>query len=1591
MNYIAKWLAIAAAAAGLAAHAADVVWKGGTDTNWGTAGNWEPEQVPGASDDVVISKANAKVYATAGITVNSLSVSGSGVELHLGDASARTPWTAAVADDLAVSGGAKLYAYAAALADASVFSNRAQAVTAIYANATEVSVGGTFTVSGGATVYPSNDPYTATPVIFRVGDFILAADGTFNTRKLGWRWVQTTPAGGAPVGAVSTANGGYTYAFGVGSGYARGGGYGGYGAGYTAEFGQKYGTPLAPFLPGSPSGWNTKGNWSKIIAPGSIVVFAGRTATLAGSMDATGEQCEYSGCSGGGIWIAAKSLSVSPQARLSAPAVPFAVGNYKGGGGGRVALLDNATRTEIDALAAATDLPAGFICHDIVECAVDVSGSYSGVGEPLRGTAVYVTYCGAGLALANHANIAVVAEGLDFFEVPLEDGVSYSATAPAYAFDAADPDYARYAFAGWVLSNATAQAASSVSPALSFVPSAAAGPYSATWLWDGREVRIRAEASGGGAVSISGGGADRWFPEGTQVTLTATPDASSRFVCWLGDIPGGRSDEAALSYALWRGGTATAVFAAESGATSAKSWTGGAGTSSWDDAGNWSPAGVPTADDAVTIASGTVYAPRGAVAGSLAVASGAQLRLGSTGTSVKAAPQNTAEHAWGRFLHVEGDLSNAGKLVLGGIGDAVTNFVFEVGGDMALSGTSETAVYAARGFGAVDTAPLLFAKRTDLAVGGNLTLSDTAVLYPVADPLTGTAVLFTADDIAVAAGAAVNAKGLGYDGLACPDGVADPRAVATFQRTNPGTALSELNQTFGPGPGASYTIGAGHGGSSAKASGIYGRTYGLAHAPLFCGSPSGYLASLNTYSAGGGVVWMRARGTFTAEGAFNAEAAMTASSAAAGGSIWLLARTFTFGSGVQLLAPGGSGKYAAGGSGGGGRISVATRFTDAALAEIITLASPTEDYLVTELTECSHSVEGGVSGTTAGTQTFGNPGTATRVSYMGGGTTLAQVSTLPVVADGLSFGATAAYDGDLLSFEAPEYGYLAERPDCIRYAYAGVVVSNALGEVTRSASRTCSYTVDASQGPYTNVWLWGGREEHFRAEISGGGGATVNGSPVLDVWHAPGGTVSLAAAPAEGSRFLCWLGDVPGGKSTTPSLSFTPAVGSRVTAVFARADGVTAAKAWTGGAGTASWDDAANWDPAGVPTADDDVAIASGAVRAPRGIVAASLAVGGSATLTLASTWATAAASTETAGQDAGDHGIVRFLFVRDDVSNAGRLILGGSGDAVPRFVFEVGGDMALTGASETAVYAARTDGPVDPASLFAARTDFTVGGTLSLTNTAVLYAVCDPLTGTSVRFAPGGLCVGAEATLSSDARGWFWCRCPDGTLASKDPRALFTTQLDTPETNTRDDYQSFAPGTGFSYSQGAGHGGTGGYYSKLSATYGQAYGRELAPIQPGAPNGGYQGLPSRVARGGGVVWVETAGTAEIAGTVTACQTKNVSFGGASGGSVWICAGRLALSAGATFQATGAPSSYTAQGAGGRIALARGLSAARIQALGETGATTLPARRILDETGFAAVFPDVTVSVAPGGGDRAQSGTFRFLDGRNPATVLGVR
>ena len=721
-------LAIGVAIFAALSQAGSVTWIGGSGTDWNEEENWSTGAVPSQADDVVIDKAKTVVDAPRGFEVNSLSLAG-GARLNIGSAADRPGWTVSVAGNLTVSDKATLYAYAQPLSDLSVFADQAAATAALFAQAAVVQVGGTFSVSGGATVYPFCDHLTGNPVFFRVNDFMLASDGTFDVRKAGWR-LYKKPAEGIPTGGLDT-NGSYSYGFGSGNSYTIGGGYGGWGGGWSSTRGLRYGTDFAPFLSGSPSGLNRADNANNVIAAGAMVVFASGSATVAGTVNANGQQCELSGCSGGSVWIAAKNLSVAPTAALSASTAKQS-GTYKGGGGGRISLADNVTDTEIAALAAASELPAGYASHPIVECSADVAGAGASVSNDLDGTATYVTYCGEGLVLDNAADKEVVADGLPLFGVRLEDGVAYSVTAPEYAADAADPENVRYAFAGYVLSNATSQiAAETTGRTPAFTPNASEGPYSVLWKWGTRENRVRAVASGDGVATVNGEGADAWIADGASVTLTATPASGKKFLCWLGDIPNGFSTDAEISYAPASGGKVTAVFADATGATAAVSWTGGAGTAFWDDAANWSSGRVPTADDDVAVgASALVFAPRGVIVHSLEVGANAKLRIGGAGTDSTAAtavPQDASETAT-RFLYAVGDVSNAGQLVLGGVGDAIGTFVTSVGGDFLLSGASSTAVCAARGQGDVSTPGHLYEKRTNCKVGGDIVLSDTAVL-----------------------------------------------------------------------------------------------------------------------------------------------------------------------------------------------------------------------------------------------------------------------------------------------------------------------------------------------------------------------------------------------------------------------------------------------------------------------------------------------------------------------------------------------------------------------------------------------------------------------------------------------------------------------------------------------------------------------------------------------------------------------------------------------------------------------------------------------------------------------------------------------
>ena len=541
-------------------------------------------------------------------------------------------------------------------------------------------------------------------------------------------------------------------------------------------------------------------------------------------------------------------------------------------------------------------------------------------------------------------------------------------------------------------------------------------------------------------------------------------------------------------------------------------------------------------------------------------------------------------------------------------------------------------------------------------------------------------------------------------------------------------------------------------------------------------------------------------------------------------------------------------------------------------------------------------------------------------------------------------------------------------------------------------ARTCAFTAVGAEGPYRLVFKWANPEHRFHADKSSGGASTicVNGvaSDAAGLWLAPGTAVTLVASAADGFRFAGWIGDVPEGFQAAASVAaFVPAAGAKVTALFQRTDGVLSGKTWAGAA-MARWDDAANWSPAGVPTLDDAVTV-GGTAFAPRGIVAGTLEVGAEAKVFLA----TKDDSTSKANQDTTDASPTRFLYIGGDMSSAGRMILGGNGDAVARFVYAVGGNLTLSGTSVTAVFPARAIDEVTSNALAAARTDFTVGGKMTLADAAVLYPDCDLLTGTAVRFGIGALEVGASAKIDATGLGYGWQRCPDGTAETKDPRALFTVKIVTPETNLPETYQSFGPGTGLSYEDGAGHGGTGGYWnSTRHQNYGNAYDRLEAPVMPGSPNGVYNQTLANTGRGGGVIWFSVDGRAGIAGALEAKGAYASNFGGSSGGSIFLAAHKFAWSGNAALAVSGSGSGYNAQGAGGRIALAEGLPKPRLATLEATGVSNLKPQHLLDVADYTNRVPAVSVDISPGGGPRAMPGSFRYLEqpGRG-MTLLMVR
>jgi hypothetical protein len=289
-----------------------------------------------------------------------------------------------------------------------------------------------------------------------------------------------------------------------------------------------------------------------------------------------------------------------------------------------------------------------------------------------------------------------------------------------------------------------------------------------------------------------------------------------------------------------------------------------------------------------------------------------------------------------------------------------------------------------------------------------------------------------------------------------------------------------------------------------------------------------------------------------------------------------------------------------------------------------------------------------------------------------------------------------------------------------------------------------------------------------------------------------------------------------------------------------------------------------------------------------------------------------------------------------------------------------VEGDLLLTGANRLLIAA----GPLNDAFTHATGTcAVRVNGHCEVATGSWIYPVSDYYTGGSVRFDLNRLLVAGGGGFNAEARGYGWD-------SSRTPG-------------------TYAPGVGYSYTIGAGHGGHGGSYN---ATYGNTYGYSNAPIQPGSCNGAY----SAPVNGGGLIRIHAA-RVELNGTLNANAILTSWAGGPSGGGIWVTAGSsLKVGATATLTARGGPSNYSSRGGGGRIALGLLLSPAEIGSLQATG--ELPGLRkvvSLDQAAFTNRFAGVSIDLTPSttGGNKTsgENGTFVFLDAQQATTLLILR
>lgn len=1614
-------LTLFAAAAVFCAHAETKRWIGPTNVGFNNPSYWEPAGTPTAEDDAIIDNGTTVRAVSGQIRLKSLTVSGEGSALLLGSTTLAPQTIAEISGDLTVTDKGALYVTAGELTDLSVFADaitdQTAATAAIYANPTVVSVGGTFTVSDGAAVYPENAPVSGAAVFFKPKDFVLGEGACFDTRNLGWGLVtgttaltqETLPAG-AKFDLYNNATYLYTFAFGAGYRYEHGAGYGGRALEVaTAKFttpvvntwtsGGTYGSAYAPFLSGSPSGyWGSQ--YSR--ASGSIVVLATGAVTLAGTMEASGKpNMSYTylpGTSGGSIWISGDTVDITKTSSLCASGgICRATYAKSPGGGGRISICSGMEPADWDVIAATTALPEGYVSAQMYSPGVvSVAGAPNPQGArwAYDGTTVVV------VPEKNHVSFTVasvprvvIADGLNCSTTLVNTENTLEYTVSEYGGDPSDPTAIQYPCVGWVVSNATEEVASGTGNTASFNIDWREGPHTLTWIWGealgARTYRVR--SAGCGTITVNGveNSSDVVIPmtgAETDDVISASAAEGCRFVGWTG-LPCGFSTNATVTVPAEVGGLVTAIFIADDAVTTEKVWKNLSGDGRWDNPMNWDPTGEPTVTDDVVVSGSDCFVPFSAVAGSVTVSSGCELYLSATNTVSAPLAENSVTRRHRHFF-IARDLNVAGGVVFGGAGATWTNMAVVVGGDMTMSGDATAVVFAAPLDETIEsTSTNLYNAATVFSVGGDMAVGGSSVLKPVCDEYTGTAVRFeVGGSLTVGPAASVNADGAGWYWRAYT-GEGDALSRYSGVTNLAGDNLTTTYETRAYEVGHDYRVGAGHGNcgrAEPNNSLMLSKPYGFSAAPFLPGSPGGLFNVVRPPLPGGGVAWFWCGERIILDGKISASAQEGAYyGGSSGGSVWLAASGIMASPDAVLAAVGGATsdreKYLSSGS--GGRISVVLGATDAELDALAMGETPENLSYGSSIEMFTADASGGADGTKYGTvpRTYAPAGTVAMIRSPAAEKSVLVRSSVRAGSPSPMYGTWVVTPGDQLSFVATETGYGADpvNPDGARWTCVGYVISNAVEQIASGA--TSSFSIGMPDEDITVTWLWTAREVAVAPESPVGGGL---GSVTIDaaaytqgesVWKSDGSVITLAAVAGEGSEFLYWAGEFPFGQAKSNPLEIAATDDLVIRPVFRIAAEKTT-RTWQGAdKSQGEFMDPSKWSGGIIPGLEDDVVIASGFCFSTNAnyIEVGSLVVSNDLTRFYLGMHSAMNGNSVLGGlgfiagyEDA--VGLVQDVkapdrYLRCGLSeNTDEVALVAAGDIVVASNAHVCVGVPFAGVKAHGRLSAENLALADGSQLavVAGRVgegeSFTYAGGAGFIDVAGDLTVAD----TAVLRPFSDPKTGGSVKISADT---FTL----GPLASVNAKGTGYVRF------SADPAECTAPGRAHNYQIGAGHGGAGCYdpgdaFSvSISDKFGLAYGQLAAPVQPGSPNGEYN---SPFMRGGGLIRVHARSMA-IAGTVDASAQERAwselrFFGGASGGGIWLTAGSLDIAEGAVLDVHGGYSTYGSGGSGGRIAVGEIAAADAISSFAATGAAR--GYKALTKTDFAVKYPGVTVNVSHG-------------------------